>query len=292
MLSAAYDAIKAQAPGRARSLLGGLCSARTSPAWLERVFATPGRGRRSTSSTSRTSTCAVRWMPVVRPLWRVQGVARRARLQRAALGDRARLRGRPRPSRATPPTPTATPSQAAYLTADARRPGRGGRAAGVRDAPRQPRRRVRDRGARAHRANRTRSARASASPRCSRLVENWDQVMAWRDEQRDEGAASSALEQAAAAISANEARERAREVPRRARCASTPPQDDVARAPLRSRKAEDAPRSRRLARARAHARGPPHACCSGTARSRAGTRTAPYERAAAVELLKQRIAGG
>ncbi len=120
-----------------------------------------------------------------------------------------------------------------------------------------------------------------------RLVQNWDQVMAWRDEQR-ENEREQRLEQGAAAISASEARS-ARAKFRVARLRVHTAQDDLAH-PHRSRRLKTR-LTRRLARARAMLAGRRTMLLWHSAHARWHSDRA-LERGQAVELLKQRIAGG
>jgi hypothetical protein len=120
-----------------------------------------------------------------------------------------------------------------------------------------------------------------------RLVENWGQLMAWRDEQR-ENEREQSLEQAAAAVSAGEARA-ARVKFRDARLRVHAAQDELAR-PRRSDRVK-ARLTRRLARARAMLAGRRTVLLWHSAHARWHSERA-YERGVAVELLKQRIAGG
>ena len=120
-----------------------------------------------------------------------------------------------------------------------------------------------------------------------RLADNWDQVMAWRAEQR-ENERRQRVEQAAAAVSASEART-ARVKFRDARLRVHEAQDDVARR-HRSQKVE-ARLARRLARARAMLAGRRTMLLWHSSFARWHSDRA-YERGQAVELLKLRIAGG
>jgi hypothetical protein len=120
-----------------------------------------------------------------------------------------------------------------------------------------------------------------------RLAQNWDQVMAWRDEQRV-NEREQRLEQAAAAISASEAKS-ARAKFRDARLRVHAAQDDAAR-PRRSRSVKTR-LARRLARARAMLAGRRTMLLWHSAHARWHSDRA-VERGQAVELLKLRIAGG
>jgi hypothetical protein len=120
-----------------------------------------------------------------------------------------------------------------------------------------------------------------------RLVENWDQLMAWRDEQRV-NEQEQRVHQAAAIVSATEARS-ARVKFRDARLRVHSAQDELAR-PRRSRKVK-VRLARRLARARAMLAGRRTMLVWNRALARWHSERA-YERGQAAELLKQRIAGG
>jgi hypothetical protein len=130
-------------------------------------------------------------------------------------------------------------------------------------------------------------ARRPAFAAVKRLVDQWDEVMAWRELQRENEAAQR-VEQAKAAVWASEART-AREKFHAARVLVHASQDDAAR-PHASRKVS-ARLDRRLARTRALAGGRRIVLLLNSALTRWHTQRA-YERAVAVALLKQKIAGG
>ena len=92
MLSASHDAIKARAP-EDQVVLGGVM-APTNPHWIDQVFATPGA---DAAHKFEIANMHLRG-PVGGPAHRRRSVARHAaapRLQRPAVGYRARLLGRP-----------------------------------------------------------------------------------------------------------------------------------------------------------------------------------------------------
>ena len=120
-----------------------------------------------------------------------------------------------------------------------------------------------------------------------RLVDGWDQVMAWRAEQR-EHEQDQRVEQAKAALWTTDART-ARDKFREARVRVHSAQDDLARPRLPARTA--ARLSRRLDRARALLAGTRTALLLKGAIAHWHSQRA-YEHAVAVTLLKQRIAGG
>jgi len=120
-----------------------------------------------------------------------------------------------------------------------------------------------------------------------RIVYNWDQLMAWRDEQR-ENERERGFQQAAAAVSASESRA-ARAKFREARLRVHAAQEGLARRRL-SKKAVGR-LGRRLARARALLAGRRTMLLWHSSHARWHSERA-YERAVAVELLKQRIASG
>jgi hypothetical protein len=275
MLSASYDAIKATAPDDT-VLLGGLARPHE-PGWLERVFATPGA-----DALHKFDVAGVHLRGPV------DAVVRRYGEFKAWLA----ARGFEGPLWVTEHGYPADPAfqvdraytggdaaQAAYLTQALVGLGEAGAPqvfVTLRDNPELG----------AQYVSEGLVGRASFAA-VQRLVQNWDQVMAWRDEQR-ENEREQRLEQAAAAISASEARS-ARAKFRVARLRVHAAQDEVAR-PLRSRKLK-ARLSRRLARARAMLAGRRTMLLWHSAHARWHWDRAT-ERGQAVELLKQRIAGG
>jgi hypothetical protein len=275
VLSASYDAIKAKVPG-ATVALGGLQRPHD-PAWLERVFATPGADalhkfdvanvhlRGPVDAVVRRYGEFKSWLAAHGfngPLWVTEhGYAADPAFQvdRAYAGGDA--------------------SQAAYLTQTLVGLGEVGAPevfVTLRDNPELGPQYVSE----------GLIGRESFAA-VHRLVENWDQVMAWRAEQRT-NEREQRLEQAAAAVSASEART-ARSKFRDARLRVHDAQDDAARA-HRSRKTK-VRLARRLARARAMLAGRRTMLLWHSAHARWHSDRA-YERAQAVELLKQRIAGG
>jgi hypothetical protein len=120
-----------------------------------------------------------------------------------------------------------------------------------------------------------------------RLVANWDQLMAWRGEQR-ENERQQQVQQGLAAVSASQARA-AREKFRDARLRVHAAQDDLARPRLSQKKR--ARLARRLARARAMLAGRRTMLLWHSAHARWYSGRA-YERGVAAALLKERIAAG
>jgi hypothetical protein len=284
MLSAAYDAIKAATPD-AQVVFGGLMRPHE-PGWLERVFATPGAD-------------AIRKFDIANVHLRgpVDAVVRRYGEFRSWLA----ARGFAGPVWVTEHGYPADPAyqadrayvggdaaQAAYLTQTLVGLGEAG-------APRvfvTLRDNLEGEYASEGLENIASTPDHSVTRRESfgavqRLAQNWDQVMAWRDEQR-ENEREQRLEQAAAAISATEARS-ARAKFRVARLRVHAVQDDVAQ-PRRSSGVK-ARLARRLARARAMLAGRRTMLLWHSAHARWHSDRA-YERGQAVELLKHRIAGG
>ena len=275
MLSASYEAIKAKAPDDT-VLLGGLARPHD-PGWLDRVFTTPGADalhkfdvanvhlRGPVDAVVRRYGEFEAWLAgrgFDGPLWVTEhGYAADPAFQvdRAYTGGDA--------------------AQAAYLTQTLVGLGEAGAPqvfVTLRDNPELG----------AQYVSEGLVGRASFAA-VQRLVQNWDQVMAWRDEQR-ENEREQRLEQAAAAISATEARS-ARAKFRVARLRVHAAQDDVAR-PHGSRKTKTR-LTRRLARARAMLAGRRTMLLWHSAHARWHSDRA-NERGQAVELLKQRIAGG
>ena len=275
LLSASYDAIKAADP-EATVLLGGLARPHD-PAWLERVFATPGA-----DAIHKFDVASVHLRGPVDAVVRRYGEFK-AWLAGHGFDGPLWLTefGYPAdPAFQTDPAYAGgDASQAAYLTQALVGLGEAGAPqvfVTLRDNPELGPRYVSE----------GLVGRASFAA-VQRLVQNWDQVMAWRTEQR-ENEREQRLEQAAAAVSASEARS-ARAKFGVARMRVHAAQDEVAR-PLRSRKLKTR-LSRRLARARAMLAGRRTMLLWHSAHARWHTDRA-YERAVAVELLKQRIAGG
>ena len=275
VLSASYDEIKAEVPG-ATVVMGGLMRPHD-PAWLERVFATPGADalhkfdvanvhlRGPVDAVVRRYGEFKSWLAAHGfhgPLWVTEhGYAADPAFQvdRAYVGGDA--------------------AQAAYLTQTLVGLGEAGAPevfVTLRDNPELGPQYVSE----------GLIGRESFAA-VHRLVENWDQLMAWRAEQRT-NEREQVLEQAAAAVSASEARS-ARAKFRNARLRVHEAQDDVAR-PHRSLRTK-ARLARRLARARAMLAGRRTMLLWHSAHARWHSDRA-YERGQAVELLKQRIAGG
>jgi hypothetical protein len=275
MLSASYDAIKTEVPG-ATVLLGGLMRPHE-PGWLERVFATPRADaihkfdianvhlRGPVDAVVRRYGEFKEWLAARGfggPLWVTEhGYPADPAFQvdRAYSGGNA--------------------AQAAYLTQTLVGLGEAGAPqvfVTLRDNPELG----------AQYVSEGLVGRESFTA-VQRLVQNWDQVMAWRDEQR-ENEREQWLEQTAAALSAGQARS-ARVKFRDARLRVHEAQDDAAR-PRRSRRVR-ARLARRLARARAMLAGRRTVLLWHGAHARWHSERAT-ERGMAVELLKQRIAGG
>jgi hypothetical protein len=283
MLSSAYDAIKARVPS-ATVLMGGLMRPHE-PDWLERVFATPGAD-------------AIHKFDVANVHLRgpVDAVVRRYGEFKAWLA----ARGFDGPLWVTEHGYPADPAyqtdrayaggdaaQAAYLTQTLVGLGEVGApqvfvtlrdnlegeyaSEGLENIGPPPGFAV---------------ARRPSFDAVRRLVENWDQVMAWRDEQRA-NEREQRVEQAAAILSAGQARS-ARAKFRTARLRVHAAQDDLARK-HRSRTVK-ARLARRLARARAMLAGRRTMLLWHSALARWHSDRA-LERGAAIELLKQRIAG-
>jgi hypothetical protein len=275
VLSASYDGIKASAPG-ATVLLGGLMRPHE-PGWLERVFATPGAD-------------AIRKFDVANVHLRgpVDAVVRRYGEFKAWLA----ARGFAGPLWVTEHGYAADPAfqvdraytggdaaQAAYLTQTLVGLGEAGAPqvfVTLRDNPELGPQYVSE----------GLIGRQSFAA-VQRLVQNWDQVMSWRAEQRV-NEREQRTEQAAAVLWATQARS-ARVKFREARLRVHAAQDDVAR-PRLSRRVK-ARLTRRLARARAMLAGRRTLLLWHGAHARWHFERA-YERGQAVELLKQRIAGG
>jgi hypothetical protein len=287
MLSAAYDAIKARAPA-AKVLLGGLMRPHE-PGWLERVFATPGAD-------------AIHKFDIANIHLRgpVDAVVRRYTEFRSWLAER----GFDGPLWVTEHGYAADPafqsdpaykggdaSQAAYLTQTLVGLGEAGvpqvfvtlhdgslegeyATEGLERIDETP-------------GGDYPVARRESFDAVRRLVHDWDQVMAWRDEQR-ENEREQRAEQAAAAVSASQARS-AREKFRDARLLVHAAQEDLAR-PHRSEKVV-ARLTRRLARARALLAGRRTVLLWHSAHAHWHTGRA-YEHGVAAALLKERIATG
>jgi hypothetical protein len=275
MLSAAYDAIKAEAPG-ATVLLGGLMRPHE-PGWLERVFATPGADaihkfdvanvhlRGPVDAVVRRYGEFKAWLAArgfAGPLWVTEhGYAADPAFQvdRAYTGGDA--------------------AQAAYLTQTLVGLGEAGAPqvfVTLRDNPELG----------AQYVSEGLIGRQSFAA-VQRLVQNWDQVMTWRAEQRV-NEREQRTEQAAAVLWATQARS-ARVKFRDARLRVHAAQDEVAR-PRASTRVK-VRLTRRLARARAMLAGRRTLLLWQSAHARWHFERA-YERAQAVELLKQRIAAG
>ena len=284
MLSAAYDAIKARAP-EAKVVLGGLMRPHE-PGWLERVFATPGAD-------------AIHKFDIANIHLRgsVDAVVRRYVEFRSWLAGRGfsgplwvTEHGYPAdPAFQTDPAYAGgDPSQAAYLTQTLVGLGEvGGQQVFVT---------LRDEGGGEYAteglehideaAGYAVSRRASFAA-VERVAHDWDQLMAWRHQQR-ENEREQRAEEAKAALWASDART-AREKFREARLRVHSEQDDLAR-PRRSARVT-ARLSRRLARGRALLAGRRVALLLHTALADWHSQRA-HDHAVAVALLKRSIAGG
>ena len=284
MLSAAYDGIKAQVPS-AQVLMGGLMRPHE-PGWLERVFATPGADaihkfdianvhlRGPVDNVVRRYGEFKSWVQAHGfngPLWVTEhGYPADPAFQ----NDRAYAGG--------------DPSQAAYLTQTLVGLGEVG-------AP-QVFVTLRDNleGEYASEglehideANGYAVARRASFGAVQRAIADWDELMAWRADQRD-NEQQQRIEQAAAALSTNEART-ARAKFREARLRVHAAQDALARPSRREKRL--ARLKSRLARARAMLAGRRTMLLWHSASARWHAARA-YERGVAVGMLKQRIAGG
>jgi hypothetical protein len=286
MLSAAHDAIAAKAPG-AKVLLGGLMRPHE-PSWLQRVFDTPGAD-------------AVHKFDIANVHLRgpVDAVVRRYGQFRSWLADR----GFTGPLWVTEHGYAADPafqsdpayrggdaSQAGYLTQTLVGLGEAG-------AP-QVFVTLHDGGLDGEyategleRIDETPGGDYQVTRRESfgavrRLVDQWDQVMAWRAEQREEEQAQR-VEQAKSALWTTDTRA-ARDKFREARLRVHATQDDLGRKRLPARTAVRI--RRRLDRARALLAGTRAALVWKGAIARWHSQQA-YEHAVAVTLLKERIAG-
>jgi hypothetical protein len=284
MLSAAYDGIKARVPN-AQVVMGGLMRPHE-PGWLERVFATPGAD-------------AIHKFDIANVHLRgpVDNVVRRYPEFRSwieARGFHGPLWVTEHGYPADPAFQTDSayaagdPSQAAYLTQTLVGLGEAG-------AP-QVFVTLRDNldGEYASEGlERIDEAAGNAVTRresfatVQRLVGNWDQLMAWRAEQR-ENEHEQRVQQALAAVSASQARA-AREKFREARLRVHAAQDNLARPRLAKKKRTRL--TRRLARARAMLAGRRTMLLWHGAHARWYSGRA-YEHGVAVALLKQRIANG
>ena len=284
MLSAAYDGIKAQVPS-AQVLLGGLMRPHE-PGWLERVFATPGAD-------------ALHKLDIANIHLRgpVDNVVHRYGEFRSwieARGFRGPLWVTEHGYPADPAFQTdrayagGDAAQAAYLVQTLVGLGEAG-------AP-QVFVTLRDNleGEYASEglehideANGYAVARRGSFAAVQRVIDNWDQLMAWRAQQR-ENEQQQRMQQAAAAVSASEART-ARAKFREARLRVHAAQDALADPP-RSKK-RVARMKARLARARALLAGRRMMLLWHSAHARWHSDRA-YERGVAVGLLKQRIASG
>jgi hypothetical protein len=284
MLSAAYDGIKARVP-EAKVVFGGLMKPHE-PAWLERVFATPGADALHKFDIANVHLrgpvdAVVNRYGEVRsrlaakgfhgPLWVTEhGYP----ADPAYQVDRAHMGG--------------DPAQAAYLTQSLVGLGE----LGAEQVFVTLRDNLEGEYATEGLVHIEATAGNPATRRESfaavkRLAEGWDQVMAWRREQR-ENEQELRVRLAAASVYAGEART-ARAKYREARLQVHAAQDALAR-PRRSaavRKRLD----RRLARGRALLAGRRTALLWHTALTRY-ERERAYERAAAVHELKRLIAGG
>jgi hypothetical protein len=284
MLSAAYDGIKAEVPD-AQVLLGGLMRPHE-PGWLERVFATP-----DADAIHKFDIANVHLRGPVENVVRRYGEFRSWIQARGFHGplwvtehgypadpafqtDRAYMGG--------------DAAQAAYLTQTLVGLGEAGApqvfvtlrdnldgeyaSEGLEDIDEAADNAV---------------TRRESFATVQRLVANWDQLMAWRGEQR-ENERQQRVQQGLAAVSASQALA-AREKFREARLRVHAAQDDLARPRLSQKKR--ARLARRLARARAMLAGRRTMLLWHSAHARWYSGRA-YERGVAAALLKERIAGG
>ena len=284
MLSAAYDGIKAQVPS-AQVLLGGLMRPHE-PGWLERVFATPGADALHKFDIAN--------IHLRGPVDNVVHRYGEFRSWIEARGFRGPLWVTEHGYPADPAFQTdrayagGDAAQAAYLVQTLVGLGEAG-------AP-QVFVTLRDNleGEYASEglehideANGYAVARRGSFAAVQRVIDNWNQLMAWRAQQR-ENEQQQRMQQAAAAVSASEART-ARAKFREARLRVHAAQDALADPP-RSKK-RVARMKARLARARALLAGRRMMLLWHSAHARWHSDRA-YERGVAVGLLKQRIASG
>jgi len=287
MLSAAYDQIKAKAPGD-QVLLGGLARPHE-PGWLQRVFDTPGAD-------------ALHKFDIANVHLRgpVDNVVNRYDTFRSWLAEHGFHRplwvtehGYPAdPAVQTDPAyKDGDASQAAYLTQSLLGLGEAGAPevfVTLRDNSALEPKYVTEG---LEQIDETPGGDYPVTRRPSfaavhRLIEDWDQLLLWREQQR-EYEQDQRVEQAKAAIWAGDARI-AREQFHAARLRVHAAQDDLARPRLQARTA--ARLSRRLDRARALLAGRRTLLLLRSAISNWHSRQA-YDNAVAVALLKQRIAG-
>ena len=284
MLSAAYDGIKAQVPS-AQVLLGGLMRPHE-PGWLERVFATPGADALHKFDIAN--------IHLRGPVDNVVHRYGEFRSWIEARGFRGPLWVTEHGYPADPAFQTdrayagGDAAQAAYLVQTLVGLGEAG-------AP-QVFVTLRDNleGEYASEglehideANGYAVARRGSFATVQRVIDNWDQLMAWRAQQR-ENEQQQRMQQAAAAVSASEART-ARAKFREARLRVHAAQGALADPP-RSKKRVTRMKAR-LARARALLAGRRMMLLWHSAHARWHSDRA-YERGVAVALLKQRIASG
>jgi hypothetical protein len=284
MLSAAYDGIKARVP-EAKVVFGGLMRPHE-PAWLERVFATPGA-----DALHKFDIANVHLRGPVEAVVNRYGEVR-SRL--AALGFHGPLwvteHGYPAdPAFQVDRAHTGgDPAQAAYLTQSLVGLGElGAEQVFVTLRDNLEGEYATEGLVRIETTAGNPATRRESFAAVQRLTAGWDQVMAWRREQR-ENERELRVRLAAASIYAGEART-ARTKFRAARLQVHEAQDALAR-PGRSAAVWER-LDRRLARARALLAGRRTALLWNTALTRY-ERERAYQRAAAVHELKRLIAGG
>ena len=267
MLSAAHDQIKAKEPGDGAARRPPRPH---EPGWLQRVFDTPGADalhKFDIANVHLRGTVDA----VVHRYDEFRSWLAAARLHRPAVGDRARLSRPTRRSRPTPPTRTATPSQAAYLTQSLLGLGEAGApqvfvtlhdgsldgeyaTEGLEQIDETP-------------GGDYPVTRRASFAAVHRLVDDWDQLMAWRAEQREQEQ-EQRVEQGKAALGRAT---RGRTQGPRGALRVHAGQDDLARPCTGADRRPAEPPARPRPRAPRGAR----AASSGRARSRAGTRSAP-----------------
>jgi hypothetical protein len=284
MLSAAYDGIKARAPN-AKVVLGGLMRPHK-PSWLERVFAAPGA-----DALHKFDIANIHLRGPVGAVVRRYGEFRSWLAKRGFTGPLwvTELGYPADPAFQTDPAyKRGDPSQAAYLTQTLVGLGEVG-------AP-EVFVTLRDEGAGKYASEGLEHideaagyavSRRPAFAAVRRVVDSWDQLLAWRDEQR-ENEREQRAEQAEAAQWARGARA-AREGLRDARRHVQAHEDELARPRLPARL--KARLAGRLARARALLAGRGTLMFIRSALASWHSRQAD-DHGAAVALLKQSIAGG
>jgi hypothetical protein len=286
MLSAAYDRVKANQPG-ATVLLGGLQRPHE-PGWLQRVFDTPGA-----NAIHKFDIANIHLRGPVGAVVNRYGEFKSWIASRGFTGPLwVTEHGYPAdPAFQTDPAyKGGDPSQAAYLTQSILGLGEAGTPqVFVTLYDEAPEGEYASEGV--EHIDETPGGDYPASHRLSfaavrRVADDWDQLIEWRSEQRDEER-DQRVEQAQAALLASDVRT-ARDKFREARLRVHADQDDLARPRLPARTKERL--SLRLDRARALAAGTRVALLWKSAFASWHSRLA-YDHAVAVAILKKRIAG-